>query len=191
MKMMNRAARWACLAVLCSTGTMACGSDDEEGGGEMLASSNGQPLQIYQDPYAPDMAGTPNPIGSGASASAQAFDDGGKLRIELSVSGFPASRAFGSHLHRLACDDAMKAGGHYQNMPFPAGGMASDPMYANPSNEAWLDFTTDAAGKGEQEAVVDWIPRSGEARAIIFHHMATGTGGVAGAKLACLPLDGL
>jgi Cu-Zn family superoxide dismutase len=85
----------------------------------------------------------------------------------------------------------MKAGGHYQNMPFPMGGMANDPAYANASNEAWLDFTTDAAGKGAQHVVVDWIPRTGEARAIIFHHMATGTGGVAGAKLACLPLDGL
>jgi len=191
MKTTNRAARWACLAVLCSAGTTACGSDDESSGGEMLASSSGQPLQIYTDPYAPDMAGTPNPITTSAGASAQAFDDDGKLRIELTVSGFPPSREFGSHLHRLACDDVMKAGGHYQNMPFPMGGMANDPTYANANNEAWLDFTTDAAGKGEQEVLVDWIPRSGEARAIVFHNTKTNPGGVAGAKLACLPIDGL
>lgn len=190
MKMTNRAARWACFAVLCSAATMACGSDDESGG-EKVASSKDQPLQIYVDPYAPDMAGTPNPITTTASAAASAFDDGGKLRLEIAVRGFPASRPFGSHLHRLACDDVMKAGGHYQNMPFPTGGMANDPMYANPDNEAWLDITTDATGSAEREVVVDWIPRAGEARAIIFHDKLTATGGVAGAKLACLPIDGL
>ena len=191
MKMTNRAAHWGCLTLLCAAGTLACGSDDEQSDGEMLASSNGQALTIYPDPYAPDMAGTPNPITSGASASAQAFDEGGKLRIELTVSGFPASRPFGSHLHRLACDDVMKAGGHYQNMPVPMGTMANDPMFANASNEAWLDFTTDSAGKGERESIVDWIPRTGEARAIVFHNTTTGTGGAAGPKLACLPIDGL
>jgi superoxide dismutase, Cu-Zn family len=192
MKTTVRMAYYACFALLSAAGSLACGSDDEaEDTGEMLASSQNEAVRLYADPYAPgDRAGTPNPIGNTARAAATAFDVDGKLRIELTVTGFPASRPFGSHLHRLPCEDTMKAGGHYQNMPFPTGGMATDPTYANATNEAWLDFTTNAAGEGERELTVDWIPRSGEARAIIFHDMLSGVGGVSGAKLACLPIVG-
>jgi hypothetical protein len=173
---------------LLSLAALGCGSDDKSSGGEMLASSNNSAVFRYLEPYTPDL--TPNPIPNTASAEAQAFDDDGQLRIELSVAGFPATRKFGAHLHKLTCEDTLKAGGHYQNMPFPAGGMATDPTYANPTNEAWLDFTTDAAGEGEKVLTVDWIPRAGEAKAIIFHDMPSGVGGVSGAKLACLPIIG-
>lgn len=170
---------------------LACGgSEDETPKDDMIASSGNAALLIYDSPYAPDMPDAPNPIVSGARATAEAFDADGKLRIELEVAGFPPARTFGCHLHRLACDDPMKAGGHYQHMPFPAGGMATDPMYANATNEAWLDFTTDAQGKADRELTVDWLPRAGEAKAIIFHNMASGTGGVSGPKLACLPITG-
>lgn len=190
MLRLNSILSCAGVALLCALTGLGCGSDDAKSEGVMLASSQGSPLYRYIDPYAPDMAGTPNPIDSTAAATAQAFDEDGHLRIELSVAGFPAGRTFGSHLHKLTCDDAMKAGGHYQNMPFPAGGMANDPTYANSTNEAWLDFTTDASGKGSSDVSVDWIPRSGEAKAIIIHNNPTGTGGASGAKLACLPIVG-
>jgi superoxide dismutase, Cu-Zn family len=180
--------RGAC--VLLTAAALGCGGDSEDSKGQMVASSQNVAVMLYADPYAPDMAGTPNPIGTTAKATALAFSDDGELRIELAVVGFPPSRTFGSHLHRLPCDDAAKAGGHYQNMPFPTGGMATDPVYANATNEAWLDFTTDAAGNAETEINVNWTPRPGEAKAIIFHHMASGVGGVSGAKLACLPITG-
>ena len=80
----------------------------------------------------------------------------------------------------------MKAGGHYQDMPFPADGSATDPMYANKMNEVWLDFATDATGAATSEATVNFIPRAGEAKAVMIHDMMTVTGGVAGAKLACI-----
>jgi Cu-Zn family superoxide dismutase len=82
------------------------------------------------------------------------------------------------------CDNN-KAGGHYQHNPFPDGGSATDPTHANSTNEAWLDFTTNASGAGSAEATVNWRPRAGEANAVIIHDMRTGDGGVAGAKLAC------
>jgi len=126
-----------------------------------------------------------NPIASTMMGTAEGFAvAGGKMRLVLSVTGLPANRAFGSHLHKLKCDDN-KAGGHYQNVPFPDGGSASDPAFANPANEAWLDFTTDAAGAGHAETTVDWVPRAGQANAVIIHDMKTADGGVAGAKLAC------
>jgi hypothetical protein len=175
------------LALLMVAG--GCGGSDSDSD-EMIASSDDAALMVYDDPYAPDMAGTPNPVSKSASAFAEAFDVDGKLRIELTVEGFPAGRAFGSHLHKLPCDDPMKAGGHYQHMPLPAGGTAMDPAYANATNEAWLDFTTDAMGHAESVVTMSWIPRPGEAKAIIIHNMVTGAGGVAGPKLACLPMSG-
>jgi hypothetical protein len=173
----------ACFALL---GALGCGGDDDESA-EMIASSQNAGLRIYAEPYTPMT--TANPITTTASATAFAFDEDGSLRIELSVAGFPATRPFGSHLHRLPCDDAM-AGGHYQDMPFPTGGLATDPTYANATNEAWLDFTTDAQGAVTRELTVDWLPRAGEAKGIIFHDMLSGVGGVSGARLACLPITG-
>jgi Cu-Zn family superoxide dismutase len=83
----------------------------------------------------------------------------------------------------------MAAGGHYQDKPAAAAdAAATDPMFGNPMNEVWLDFTTDAAGKGMSERTVDFRIRPGEAKAIVVHAMMTGAGGVAGTKLACLPI---
>lgn len=179
-----------CCAILLSWVAFGCGAEEEGEDPTLIASSEGAQLMVYEDPYAPDMAGTPNPVRQAATAAAEAYEVDGSLRVLLAVRGFPADRTFGSHLHRLECDDPAKAGGHYQHMPFPAGGMATDPDYANAMNEAWLDFTTDATGRAESDLTMSWLPRSGEAKAIIIHDMATGEGGVSGAKLACLPITG-
>jgi len=146
-----------------------------------IASSMGDP-EIYRDAF-PD--GGANPITGSMKGSAEAFSSGSTMRLKLTVSGLPANRPFGSHLHKLACAD-MKAGGHYQNMPFPADGSATDPTYANNMNEVWLDFVTDATGAATSEAIVNFLPRTGEAKAIMIHDTMTMSGGVAGAKLACI-----
>lgn len=175
--------------IMLSCMALSCGSDIEDDA-EMIASSDGAQLMVYENPYAPDMDGAPSPIGRVATAAAEAYDVGGKLRLLLVVRGFPSERTFGSHLHRLECSDPSKAGGHYQHMPFPEGGMATDPDYANATNEAWLDFTTDDGGNADSDVTLDWLPRAGEAKAIIIHDRASGEGGVSGAKLACLPITG-
>jgi Cu-Zn family superoxide dismutase len=53
-------------------------------------------------------------------------------------------------------------------------------------NEVWLDFVTDAMGGATKETTVGFVPRAGEAKAVMIHDMTTMTGGVAGAKLACI-----
>jgi hypothetical protein len=168
-----------------------CNSDPATGGApmyKMIAQSAG-PMTIYPDPYAGTaMAGTANPIPATVSGTAMAWDVGGKMKLDLILTGLPAGRAFGAHLHKLSCTDAMKAGGHYQNMMWPPDSGPNDPVYANKDNEAWLDFMADATGKGQATTTVDWLPRAGGAQAIIVHHMTTAPGGVAGAKLACLPI---
>jgi Cu-Zn family superoxide dismutase len=163
-------------------GSTTDGGGDAELMGNRLATSTGAWV-VFADPYGDGM---PNPA-MGITGSAEAWElGGGRTRIRLQVANLPPNRAFGSHLHKLSCED-MKAGGHYQHMPFPPDGSATDPAFANPANEAWLDFTTDATGAARSETTVSWKPRAGEAKSIIVHHMATGDGGVAGAKLACLP----
>jgi len=158
--------------------------------GTQIAMSSG-PFVEYPNPAGD---GTPNPA-MGIMGSATAFDlGGGKTKVVLTVSGLPAMRTFGAHVHKLACD-MDKAGGHYQHIGFPPdGGSATDPMYANSTNEVWLDFTTDMMGKATKETTVSFRPRAGEAKAIVVHAMMTaigadgGGGGVAGPKLACIPI---
>jgi Cu-Zn family superoxide dismutase len=147
-----------------------------------IASTTGE-WNVYRDPF---MDGGTGPIAT-VTGSADAFSSGGKMRVKLTVSGLPPNRPFGSHIHKLDCTDN-KAGGHYQNMPFPADGSASDPTYANNMNEVWLDFVTDAMGAATSEANVNWIPRAGEAKALMIHDLMTMTGGTAGAKLACISM---
>jgi Cu-Zn family superoxide dismutase len=139
---------------------------------------------VYRDPFADGAASPVENIKGGAEAFSL---EGGKMHVKLSVSGLPPNHPFGSHIHKLDCADN-KAGGHYQNMPFPDGGSATDPMYANNMNEVWLDFVTDATGAGMSETTVNWVPRTGEAKALMIHELATMAGGVAGTKLACISM---
>jgi Cu-Zn family superoxide dismutase len=168
----------------------ACGGDDSTVSEMVIASSAGAEFVVYDDPFAPAMAGTPNPIPTTITGAATAWGTGtSKMRLQLTVSGMPQNKTYGAHLHKLPCDDAMKGGGHYENKPPPANATANDRAYANPTNEAWVDFITDINGKGTGLAVVDWVPRRGEAKAIVIHAMPTVEGGTAGAKLACLPIE--
>jgi Cu-Zn family superoxide dismutase len=139
---------------------------------------------VFPNPYAD---GGANPA-MGIMGSAQAVHAGSAgMKVTLTVSGLTASRGFGSHLHKLSCD-SMTAGGHFQHMPAPPDASVNDPAYGNPSNEVWLDFTTDDAGAAMASATVDWIPGDGGANAIVVHDRLTADGGVAGPKLACLPI---
>ncbi len=47
------------------------------------------------------------------------------------------------------------AGPHFQHVPDPVR-PSTDPAYANPRNEIWLDFTTDRLGTGFARSTVDW-----------------------------------
>jgi superoxide dismutase, Cu-Zn family len=156
----------------------------------MIATSGGAALVVYTDAYVgTPMAGMPHPISGTATATATGWDAGGKLRVKLTVAGLAPNRDFGSHLHKAECSSMDKAGGHYQHEPAPPM-MATNPTYANVTNEMWLDFRTDANGAATQDLTVNWLPRPGEAKAIIIHDMKSQTapaGGVAGPKLGCLP----
>lgn len=123
-----------------------------------------------------------------------------KTLIKLRVRGLLAGETYGAHVHYLACGaTGAAAGAHYQNIPDPAVAGSQtvssiDPFYANSDNEVWLDFVTNAKGKGRAHAVVDWRFRPtapGTTRSVILHIDPTSTGGTvppgnAGARLGCL-----
>jgi superoxide dismutase, Cu-Zn family len=172
-----------CLSLAAATALTACGSDDDDSGGKVLMNAMGPWVEFAQT------GGAANPA-AGIKGSAKAIETGSmQMRVELEVTNVTPSRMFGAHLHKLACEDTM-GGTHYQHMPFTT--MATDPAFANATNEAWLDFTTDATGKGSAKTTVAWVPTAGTAKSIVVHNMATATGagvaGTAGPKLACLPV---
>ncbi|MGK5730485.1 superoxide dismutase family protein [Streptomyces sp. URMC 124] len=110
--------------------------------------------------------------------------------VRLRVQGLQPGRTFGAHVHTKPCgtrpDDS---GAHYQHVKDPKQ-PSTNPAYANPRNEVWLDFTTDRRGDGASFAAVSWRFRAGEARSVVIHEHATETGpgraGMAGARLACV-----
>ncbi len=149
------------------------------GGAKVVVSKSA--FSVFSDPYGTGAANPATGI-SGRAHAVQLSDR--KTLVTLHVNGLPPNREFGAHVHKLACGDT-KAGGHYQHV---AGG-ASDPVFANPDNEIWLDFTTNAAGRGRAQAVVDWSIRPNGANAVVVHNAHTSDTGAAGPKLACIDVD--
>lgn len=166
--------------------TLVAGCGDDGDGGTKIGTSE-PTWTIYMNPYPMPMETVPNPI-TAIAGTADVFSiDNTKTQVVLKVSMLPPSRQFGAHVHKLACAD-MKAGTHYQHQEFPTTSTPTDPMYANDKNEIWLDFKTDSAGNGSATRTVDWALVKERAKAVVVHDMATGAGGVAGAKLACVNL---
>jgi Cu-Zn family superoxide dismutase len=135
-------------------------------------------------------------IPAGASAKVTAvYDATGRSTVTLHVRGLQPNTEYGAHAHVKGCSltDPLASGGHYQHTIAPAG-QSTDPAYANPRNEIWLDLTTNAAGNGVARAVVPWQFGSDRpARSVVLHerHTSTAPGqaGTAGARLACLDVD--
>lgn len=119
------------------------------------------------------------------------YDGAGRTHAQLQVWGLAPDTEYGAHAHTNACGaTGAAAGPHFQNVHDPAT-PSTDPAYANPENEIWLDLTTNAAGYGVATTVVSWqFSPTRRARSVILHVEHTHTGpqdsGVAGARLACL-----
>ena len=115
----------------------------------------------------------------------------------LEASGLAPTRDFGVHVHTQPCGpQPSDACPHYQNDVDPAAtpqSPSTDPAFANPGNEVWLDITTDGNGNAQASTTVDWEFRDGEANSVVLHAERTKTGpgeaGMAGARLACIDED--
>ncbi len=115
-------------------------------------------------------------VPSGASAVVRTVETGsGRTVATLHVRGFAPSTDFSVHAHTGACGrDPLASAGHYQHH---VGGAVDD------ANELWLGFSTNPAGNGNAQAVVEWQFRAGEARSVTFHDPSQ-----AGMRVACLPV---
>ena len=56
--------------------------------------------------------------------------------------------------------------------------------------EVWLDVTINAAGNGTTHTTRPWSVDQSTPRSVIIHAQPTAVDGTAGARLACIDLDG-
>ncbi|WP_432106432.1 superoxide dismutase family protein [Streptomyces sp. AA1529] len=163
-----------------------------------------QPFLVREDQFSPanafirpdaityDLARIP--AGAGITVARRATPHG--TTVWLRVRGLLPDRTYGAHVHTRPCGGRPgDAGPHYQHRRDPRQ-PSTDPRYANPRNEVWLDVTTDAAGRGGAVSRHGWTFRPGGAGSVVLHERATRTGqghaGAAGARLGCftVPLSG-
>lgn len=129
------------------------------------------------------------PVGARATVRAEATDT--STRTTLTVSGLNPNSMYGAHAHAKPCGPTGDAAGpHFQRNQDPVT-PSVDPAYANPTNEIWLDLTTDAQGAGTATSTVPWnFPEDRRAQSVIIHEMPTktepGKAGTAGARPGCI-----
>jgi Cu-Zn family superoxide dismutase len=129
-----------------------------------------------------------------ASATVAAtYDSAGDTTVVLNVRGLAPDTEYGAHVHLRGCGARpADAGPRFQLVRDPEQ-PSTDPAFANPDNEIWLDVTTGPDGAGRSEAVVPWqfVPGH-EPGSVVIHAEHTAAGlhrsGTAGARLACLPV---
>jgi hypothetical protein len=95
----------------------------------------------------------------------------GKTIVVTHATGLAANTTYGVHVHNKVCSDS-NGGGHYQNV---VGGAA------DPYNEIWPVFTTNAAGVGNGWASHAFYARP-EAQSVVIHDTD-------GKRIACADLD--
>jgi Cu-Zn family superoxide dismutase len=136
------------------------------------------------------------PIGAAMTARLIPSTDG-STRAQLTVFGLLPNRGYAAHAHTQTCGmSADAAGPQFQNHPDPAAtaqAPSSNPRYANPRNEIWLDVRTDSTGAGTSSTTVPFILTDRAPGSIVVHEaMRTltdpGHAGTAGARIACLTL---
>jgi len=138
-----------------------------------------------------DGAFTYNPaVPAGARARVRAvYTASGQTVVTLHVWGLLPDRHYGAHAHQNACGPLPgDAGVHFQHII----GGATDPAFANPDNEIWLDLSTDADGNGSAQTVVRWqFTPDRRAGSVVIHdrhttHGVPGQAGTAGPRHGCL-----
>lgn len=134
----------------------------------------------------------------GASITANLTPDDHSTVATLMVTGLLPNRGYAVHAHTKACGATGEAAGpHYQDRIDPAAtpqAPSSNPEYANPRNEIWLDVHTNAEGSGTSRVTVPFTFTDRTPESIVVHEaMTTATGpghaGQAGARVACLTLS--
>jgi Cu-Zn family superoxide dismutase len=151
----------------------------------LASAGKGNSLTIGEGP---DFVYVPGSLSSARATVTAASLGGGNSQIAIAVEGIdaPAGTTFGAHVHVNPCGDLEQGGGasgpHYYSEA------ASGPLK---NHEVWLDFTVNANGSGHAVATRHFEVSDRANRSVIIHVMGTEHGsGAAGARLACIDLDG-
>ncbi|MGH4017502.1 MAG: superoxide dismutase family protein [Pseudonocardiaceae bacterium] len=133
----------------------------------------------------------------GAQLSVTLTPSDGSTTAEFDASGLLPNRGYAVHLHTKPCGPTGDAAGpHFQYRVDPAATPeqpSTDPEYANPDNEVWLDLRTDATGSATASTEVPFTFTDRAPASVVVHEeMATATepgqAGTAGDRVACLTL---
>jgi Cu-Zn family superoxide dismutase len=187
------------LAALCTA--VGCGgSDGDAAGPESTATSESavtnRQVGVLAEVSDADVAFTYDPAAAppGAELELEVSEGQGTTTVRLLAERLQADRGYAVHAHTDPCGETgADAGPHYQHEVDPNATPdkpSTDPAYANPRNEIWLDLTTDGEGNGTAETTVpfdfgDRVPAS-----IVLHEKPTtatepGQAGTAGGRVAC------
>ncbi|MBK0865511.1 MAG: superoxide dismutase family protein [Saccharopolyspora sp.] len=154
-----------------------------------LAEPGGQGNAFTYDPAAAPV---------GAHVETQVHGSPEATTVNFKVDGFQPNRGYAVHAHVNPCGPTGDAAGpHFQNRQDPAASPqkpSTDPAFANPQNEIWLDLGTDAQGSGEATTQVPFGFTERAPKSIIVHEAqqtSTGPGeaGKAGGRSACLNIE--
>ncbi len=133
----------------------------------------------------PDYVYVPGSLSNAQATVTAASLGSGNSQITLAVEGVvaPAGTTFGAHVHENPCGATGAASGPHYNT-----GATSGPLK---NSEVWLDFSINANGSGHAVATRQFEVSDRANRSVIIHVTGTEHGtGAAGARLACIDLDG-
>ncbi|MGQ0773655.1 MAG: superoxide dismutase family protein [Pseudonocardiales bacterium] len=164
-------------------------------GGEGRLTAPGQPSNAFT--YDPALAPVGAVLRVALTASNGSTTATRTTTATLEVSGLLPNRGYAVHLHDKACGSTGAAAGpHFQHQVDPAATPdmpSTDPTFANPRNEIWLDIRTDATGSGTSTTEVPFAFTDRAPASVVVHEqMVTATepgkAGMAGARIACFTL---
>ncbi|MQA13740.1 MAG: superoxide dismutase family protein [Pseudonocardiaceae bacterium] len=197
---------WAALAGGCLVAATA-GCSGDSGGAENGGSHDDSGSQQHshrvshsgalQPPEAAQGAVTYDPAAAaaGAQLSVSAQESGGATAVELTATGLSPDRGYAVHAHTDPCGATGDAAGpHFQHRVDPAATpqqSSTDPAYANPDNEIWLELRTDPTGAGQASTTVPFVFSERAPASVVLHEEPTtaaapGEAGSAGGRVACL-----
>jgi Cu-Zn family superoxide dismutase len=142
--------------------------------------------------YDPDLA----PIGAAMTATIIPTSEGSTA--QLTVLGLLPDRGYAVYAYTKACGPTVgSAGTRFQNHLDPAATPSTpstDPRYANPDNEIWLDLRTDDDGTGTSATHIPFVLTDRVPHAFVVHdgmHTPRNSAQAAdiGARIACLTLS--
>jgi len=146
--------------------------------------------------YNPQLA----PQGAHVSVMMTPHDE--STTAEMTVSGLAPNRGYAAHGNVNACSpDPAAEGPTYQNRIDPAVSTtaigqqkSTNPEYANPQNEVWLDVRTDASGSGTSRTTLPFVFTDRGPGSVVLYdgeqtNTAPGQAGQAGNPIACVSLS--